>query len=111
MLPNSIIDDIYSNRSLMAVCLEHGKATAPPVDLRAIPREEWDRAVSFSVALPEPIAKYLAGHPKGTPLSVEESEQISDALEKFYDITAPYFVVTLSREDFDFYLEKDPRGA
>ena len=110
MLPDDLINDIHSNRDLMAVC-DHAiaagaAANIPPVDLRTIPREEWTAWVNFSVALPNPIAKYLAGT---TELTSEESNQIIDTLEKFYEVKHPFFITSLHL-DPDFYLDRDPRG-
>jgi len=108
MLPDDLIKDIYSNRDLMTVCNDiiaaADAAKIPPVDLRTIPREDWPRYEDFSVALPDPVAKYLAGT---TELTSEESNQIIDTLEKFYEVKHPFFITNLHL-DPDFYLGRDP---
>lgn len=105
MILQDLIADIFSNRDLATVMSQHGGSTSGlAVDLHDFTPDEWEKCCRYHrLALPTGIATFLDGH---TP-SMEEKNLISEALEKFYDVTAPFFV-NHTDEPLEFFLDREP---
>jgi hypothetical protein len=63
-----------------------------PLDLRTIPREEWDDHLWESLAWPPDVQLYLDAT-KGEPLTISEDNAINERTEAFYGVTEPYVVM------------------
>ncbi len=92
---NDFLDDLMSNRSFAAMSRDDERETVrravPPVDLRTVSREQWDKHLQCDVTLPPAVAKYLDGHTG--PLSGPEADMLADQVAAHHGITAPFFVV------------------
>jgi hypothetical protein len=71
-----------------------------PLDLRTIPRKDWDRYLWQPLICPPDVRTYLEGT-KGKPLTVLESDNITARLETFYGVSQPYYVIINHNEEFD----------
>jgi hypothetical protein len=98
-------DMFESNRSAAAMLRDSeagiARRAVSLLDLRTVPREEWDRHLNRDLLVPEGITRYLAGEltdkPPAFPLTGEETDGMGATVERFHGITAPYFVnVSLS---------------
>ena len=97
--PDSVqkfIDDMLSNRSPAAMARDaeadvaaHGPG---PVDLRSIPKDQWDRFIDFDVTLPPAVQTYLADYPVGQPLTTEEVQNMEIAVEQWHGVSEPYYI-------------------
>jgi hypothetical protein len=61
-----------------------------PIDLRTIPREQWDKYLDFQLTVPE----HLLDAVEGGPLDADTLRALDEAVERFHGITAPYYVTT-----------------
>ena len=64
-----------------------------PVDLRAVPREEWTAYLGHPVAFPPDVEAYLSGTDRAR-LSHSEIDNIEIAMDRHYG-TAPDFTLSL----------------
>jgi len=62
----------------------------PLLDLRTVPREEWDAYLDRHLLMPPAIASFFADSPP-LPLPTEQADAIAQAVEDFHGITAPYY--------------------
>ena len=90
-------DVLESNRSFAALArdseLETVKFKDAPIDLRTIPREQWDQYIDYQVTLPPEVAGYLEGRDKSElPMKKEEVHALEIALEKWHDVAEPYYI-------------------
>ena len=86
-----ITDHFESNKTAAALARESERELAAnpilPVDLRTIPREQWDSCLDHELVLPP---RLLDGFDPG-PLPRESVGALEEAVEKFHGITAPYY--------------------
>ena len=91
-------DSFETNRSTSALLRDSeanlAKRAVPLIDLRTVPREQWDRLLDRHLVVPPTIASLLAGELMDGPpvLDVSRFHAIEEAVEKFYGITEPYYV-------------------
>ena len=71
-----------------------------PLDLRTIPREQWDDHLWESLAWPPDVQLYL-DTTKGEQLTIEERNAINERTETFYGVTAPYGIMIRYDEERD----------
>lgn len=69
----------------------------PPVDLRTVPREQWEDYDCAPLVVPPDVARYLAG--LDGPMTTLERDGIEDRVAAFYGITPPW-LVTFAAEQF-----------
>lgn len=72
--------------------------TLPPVtplDLRTVPREDWDNALDAPLVFPPDVATYLDGILGERPLTVTEIDHIEKRMNTFY-ATLPEYIVSVS---------------
>jgi hypothetical protein len=107
-------DILESNRSPSALLrdaeLETARRQIPLPDLRTLPRPEWDRCVHRELAVPDGLARYLAGEltdaPPSFPLTPEQVAGLEEQVERHHGVTAPYYVAMdlgLSRDGRTWY--------
>lgn len=91
-MPNDLDNPLASNKTIAAHVRdsEAGLADAQlrPVDLRSIPREQWDAYLDHHLALPPHLLDAIAGGPVDPQLV----PGLEAAVEQFHGITAPYAV-------------------
>jgi hypothetical protein len=63
----------------------------PPLDLRTVPREEWDHYQYRRLIWPPDIQLYVEST-QGEKWTVEERNAIGERMEKFYGVSEPYFI-------------------
>ncbi len=89
-------DLFFSNKSLAALArdaeAESAKCGPAPVDLRAIPREEWNKWLNCDVTLPPTVGAYLAAHPKGQPPTSDEVQNLECVVEEWHGVSSPFYV-------------------
>lgn len=91
-------DILESNRTVSALARdaerEAVRRAIPPVDLRTVPRDQWEPLLGRDLALPDAVARFLAGELTDVPITVplprEQIHAMEEAVEKFHGITAPY---------------------
>ena len=71
--------------------------TPPPMDLRTIPREDWDHYQYRPLIWPPDIQFYVDAT-MGETWTVKEGDAISESMEKFYGVTEPYYIY-INREE------------
>ena len=68
-----------------------------PVDLRAIPPEDWKNVIYHDLILPPAVAAYLDD--RDTPLVGEEADLVADQVAAFHGLKEPWYVeVSSARE-------------
>lgn len=94
------VQDMFeSNRSASAMLrdgeAESARRASPLLDLRTIPREQWDKHLNSELVLPPGIARFLAGDltdtPPAFPLTTQQVHAMEEAVERFHGIAAPYY--------------------
>ena len=84
-----------SNKSISALVrdgeLEIASKGPPPVDLRTIPKDQWDRYANHDLTLPPMIARYLAGR-EPAPIEAGEEESLVNAVMRYHDVQPPWDV-------------------
>ena len=63
------------------------KLALPPVDLREIPREQWDNYIDRDVTMPPSVQTVPS-----TPLTEAQVHAIEEGTEKFHAVTQPYYI-------------------
>jgi len=99
--PDGIARDFFeTNRTMAAQVRDNERQIAarrePPVNLAAVPRDQWDRCVNFEVLPPEAIAKYLKDRPE-LPFPTEEIHALEDEIERAYGVSAPFGIAMTLR--------------
>ena len=70
------------------------------LDLRTIPRKEWDQCLMQPILCPPDVKLYLDGT-KGEPLTPLEKDSMEERIEAFYEISEPYYIAILHDKEFD----------
>ncbi len=64
-----------------------------PINLRKVPRNEWDKFQNHEVEKPPSIAEFLRERKQGT-LSSAEVHWIEDYADQFYNVVEPFYIAT-----------------
>lgn len=87
-------DLLESNLSTSAMVrndeMELVRRPIPLLDLRTVPREQWDGVLDRELVVPPTIASVLPD--ADYPLSGEQADAFADGVAKFYGIETPYYV-------------------
>jgi hypothetical protein len=98
-LRDTIRDMFESNKNAAALLRDSeadlARRRIPLLDLRTVPREQWDSHLSRELLMPPGVARYLAGEltdtPPAFPLTTEQVHAMEEAVEQFHGITEPYY--------------------
>jgi hypothetical protein len=88
-------NDLLTNKKNSALLRDEEKLVVTEgrntiIDLRPIPKSEWDHWLNYDVTAPPAIARYL--HGRDSALNKDEVHAIEIATEKFHGVTDPYFI-------------------
>lgn len=87
-------DFLESNHSAAAMLrdseAEIARLAVPLLDLRTVPREQWDALIDRELTLPPGVSAYLSK--ADFPLPTEHADAMTDSVARFHGITAPYYV-------------------
>lgn len=89
-------NDLTTNKTPAALLLESEQelvaAKLPPVELRTVPRAEWDSYINRDVTLPPSVFGFLLERNDGQPLTRTEVETIETNTEVFHGVSEPYHI-------------------
>ena len=94
----SAADYFESNKTAAALLRDSETAYVhndgpPPVDLRALPRENWGTVLQRHVTLPEGVRAFLDGH-DGSPLASSVVHALEETVESYHGVTAPWCILS-----------------
>jgi hypothetical protein len=89
-----LIADLLSNRGFTALAHETERImierARPPVDLRKLPRDQWDELCRRDVTLSDAIRKFTDGHDGA--YTETEVQSLTDALETYHGVREPFYI-------------------